>query len=109
MTLSGARGQTKPRIYVGESDDLLRRAAGYRRPAEGQTTKLRLNARLKAQFAAGGAATLDIGTSVAVELGEPGRSRNALDLTRKAARLLAENAALVTAHLAGDADIENLE
>lgn len=49
---------------------------------------------------------LDRGQHVAAA--DSGTTPLALDLSRKAARLLAENAALVLAHVADGADIENL-
>lgn len=107
MTLTGAPGQKRPRVYVGESDDLRRRATHYRNPGPTQDTNIRLNGALKAQLAAGGSVRLAIVTSSQVR---NGAARNSpLDLSRKASRLLVENAALVAAQLAGNVEIENLE
>jgi hypothetical protein len=70
-----------------------------------QQTSLRVNALLRAHLAAGGDVALAVATVAAVWFDgeEP-----ALDLTRKAARLLAENAALLRAQLIDDAEIVNL-
>lgn len=107
MTFTGAPSQKRPRVYVGESDDLRRRAAHYRNPGPTQDTNIRLNAALKAHLAAGGAVRLAIATSARVSDGAPGGV--ALDLSRKASRLLVENAVLVATHFAGSVEIENLD
>lgn len=107
MTFTGAPSQKRPRVYVGESDDLRRRAAHYRNPGPTQDTNIRLNAALKAHVAAGRTVRLAIATSARVSNGTPGSS--ALDLSRKASRLLVENAVLVATQLAGNVEIENLE
>lgn len=92
-------------VYIGETDDLKRRSGNYRNPGPSQRTSLRINALLKAQLAAGTKITMAIATKAMLEInGVTGD----LDLTRKASRLLAENAALVKATLAGVDRIENL-
>lgn len=108
VTLSGAPGQERGRIYIGETDDLRRRATNYRNPGPTQDTNIRLNAALKAQLTGGGTARLAVVTAARVQEGDTGDAV-VLDLSRKAPRLLVENAALVMAQLAGDVDIENLE
>jgi hypothetical protein len=106
MTLSGGVAGARPRMYIGETDNLRRRLSGnYRNPGSGQQTSLRINALLREHLAAGGDVALAVATAATVWLdGE----EQALDLTRKAARLLAENAALVRAQLLDDAEIVNL-
>jgi hypothetical protein len=107
LTLTGRPGQVRTRVYLGESDNLRRRLAGnYRSPGHGQQTSLRVNALLREHLAAGGEGALAVATEATVTLPEHGS--RPLDLTRKAGRLLAENAALVTAQINDDADIENL-
>lgn len=107
MTFAGAREQTSARVYVGESDDLRRRAAHYRNPGPTQETNRRLNAAIKAQLASGGVVRLAIATEAKV-IGAAGTTQP-LDLARKASRVLAENAAIVLAQLGGTVEIVNLE
>ena len=106
LTLDGGLTGKRPRIYIGETDSLRRRLSGnYRNPGSGQQTSLRINALLREHLAAGGTVTLAVATTAALRLSGTGRH---LDLTRKAGRLLAENAALVLAQVIDDAEIVNL-
>jgi hypothetical protein len=99
MTLPGGSAASRPRVYIGESVNLQRRLAGnYRSPGPSQQTNVRINALLGRHLAAGG-------TSAALWLDG---TEHPLGLSRKDARLFAENAALVFAHVTDDADIENL-
>jgi len=99
-------GDQPSRLYVGETDNLRRRLAGnYRNPGPTQQTSLRINALLRDHLTAGGTVELAVATAAVVHL--DGHARQ-LDLTRKASRLLAENAALVHAHVSGNAEIVNL-
>ena len=107
MTLSGAPGQARPRIYIGETDALRRRAQHYRSPGPKQTTNIRLSAALKAHLGKGGVARMAVATEARIAVTGEG-DLVLLDLSRKASRRFAENAALVVAQIAGDADIENL-
>jgi hypothetical protein len=61
---------------------------------------------LREHLDAGGVVRLAVTTVAMAQL--TGRDEQRLDLTRKAARLLAESAALVMAQITDDADIENL-
>ena len=111
LTFTGQPGQARPRVYIGESDNLRRRlATNYRSPGNGQPTSLRVNAALREHLTGRGTVGLVIATAATVHVsvagGEPAPS--ALDLSAKAARLLAENAAIVTAQVAGEVDLENL-
>jgi hypothetical protein len=106
MTLTGGTGGDRPRVYIGETDNLRRRLAGnYRNPGPTQQTNLRVNALLREHVAAGGIVALAITTSVTARINDEARP---LDLTRKASRLLAENAALVLGQTNDTADIINL-
>lgn len=78
----------------------------YRNPGGGQMTSLRINALLVAHLADGGDVQVASVTDAAVDLA--GR-RAALDLSHKAGRLLAENAALIAATAAGDVAVLNLD
>jgi hypothetical protein len=60
-------------------------------------------------LASGGVASLAFIADALVRAADDERPLVPLDLSRKAARRLVENAALVSAHPAGDADIENAE
>jgi hypothetical protein len=109
MSLTGRPAQSRARIYVGETDNLQRRASGYRNPFESQTTNLRLNAAIRSHLDAGGVVRLDIATVLHFHPPTADASAVTLDLSRKAVRVLGESAALVLAQLDGAADIENLE
>lgn len=107
FTLAAGPGQGRGRVYIGETDNLSRRlAVNYRNPGPTQQTSLRVNVLLRQHLRAGGVVRLAVATVVAVRLA--GGDEQRLDLTRKAARLLAESAALVLAQVSDDADIENL-
>jgi hypothetical protein len=109
MSLTGKAGQARPRHYFGETDNLQRRANGYRNPHPGQTTNVRLNEAIRLHIGEGGAVRLDIATGLQLLPAQSEAPAVDLDLSRKAVRVLGENAALVLAQLAGEADIENLE
>jgi len=105
MTLTGGR-LTRRQVYIGETDNLRRRlSTNYRNPGPSQRTSLRINALLREHLAAGGSVAL--ATAVRADLRLAGADAT-LDLGRKAARLLAENAALVSQQIRDDADIVNL-
>lgn len=81
-------------LYIGESDDLKRRAQTYRTPGPSQRTNLRINARLAEHLRGGGIVELAITTTARFEIaGE----WDDLDLSWKSARLLVENSALLLA------------
>ena len=94
-------------MYVGESDNLQRRASHYRNPGAAQQTNIRLDAMLRSHLEGGGIVALDVITEafVAVAVGTAAVS---LDLRAATARRLAENAAVVGIALAGAADLANL-
>ena len=108
MTLSGAPGQGRPRVYIGETDLLQRRMAHYRNPGPTQSTNIRMNAALRKHLSTGGVASMAFIADTVARTDDE-QPLVPLDLSRKAARRLVENAALVSAYLAGDADIENLD
>jgi hypothetical protein len=81
-------------IYIGESDNLLRRMGNYRNPGPTQPTNQRMNARFIEVLREDGLVAVAIAVEVTVD-------GDTLDLAAKPARLLAENAALVRAHQAG--------
>lgn len=104
MTLTGGTAGTRPRVYIGETDNLRRRPAGnYRSPGPSQQTNLRVNALLREHLAAGGTVAIAIAATTRLnDVPQP------LDLTRKASRLLAENAALILTQTTATADVINL-
>jgi hypothetical protein len=106
FTFAGRAGDERDARYVGESDNLSRRAGNYRNPGPSQRTSLRLNHLLREHLEAGGSVSFAVATSAEfAECDGPWRS---LDLSRKSARLLAENAALVSAQRADVYDLVNL-
>ena len=105
MVLPGVAGPT-PQVYIGETDNLRRRLhTNYRTPGAAQATSLRINALLIGHLNIGGTIELAVATEATVWLNNTAQP---LDLTRKAARLLAENAALVLAQATSTAAIVNL-
>ncbi len=94
-TTTGSRS-----IYVGESNDVRRRMRNYRNPGSTQQTSRRVHGLLLEVLGSGGSVELAVAFDVALD-------GNALDLSTKPARLLAENAALVRAQLMGVV-VENL-
>ena len=106
MTFTSQHPLARPAVYIGESDNLRRRLAGnYRNPGAGQQTSLRINALLREHLTAG--SSVELATATRASVWTAGVEQP-LDLTRKASRLLAENAALVQAHMTDRADIANL-
>jgi hypothetical protein len=95
----------RPSVYIGETNNLRRRMTGYRHPGPTQDTNLRINALLRECLVGGGSIEVTTATAAIVYLsGEP----TELDLNLKAGRLLAENAALLTALAKNDAEVINL-
>lgn len=92
-------------IYIGESDDLQRRFAGYRNPGPTQQTNNRLNVMLVNTLAAGG--TVELATAEELRL-LIDREDLTVNLDAKAVRILFENAALVAAARGGADEIANL-
>jgi hypothetical protein len=106
LTLVGGTTSARPQVYIGETDNLRRRLGGnYRNPGPTQQTSQRINNLLREHLSAGGVVHLARATAASVWLPDGER---ALDLTRKAGRLLAENAALVRAYVDAKVDIVNL-
>jgi hypothetical protein len=97
-------GQDGTTLYVGEADNLQRRAAHYRNPGPTQQTNIRLNERMRAHLASSGRITMHLVTTARIEI--DGTSAES-DLTSKFARRLLENAALLAAAGTGQ-KVENL-
>jgi hypothetical protein len=81
--------------------------AHYQNPGPTQSTNIRMNAVLRKHLASGGVASLAFIAEARVRAAAEDAPLVPLDLSSKAARRPVENAALVRAYLAGDADIEN--
>lgn len=92
------------RWYLGETDNLRRRATHYRNPGPSQSTNIRLSAMIVSLLNKGGDCTMSVSTNVRADIGDGFKE---LDLARKSNRVLAEHAALLVAHELGIAAIEN--
>ncbi|MEU8632909.1 hypothetical protein AB0C38_12125 [Amycolatopsis sp. NPDC048633] len=104
LILSGAPGQDRPQVYVGESEDLSRRTGHYRRPGPTQQTSQRVHDLLVQHLHDGGVAGMAVATSATIFTGEVTRE---LSLRRKTARVLAEHAALAMVYLDDTATVLN--
>lgn len=81
-----------PRVYIGETDQLRRRAQHYRTPGATQRTNMRMHKELVDAIRGGARVTCAAITAAAISL-DRGPSRP-LDLSRKTSRLIVENAAM---------------
>ncbi|MEV6646508.1 hypothetical protein [Amycolatopsis sp. NPDC051371] len=96
LILSGAPGQDRPKIYVGESENLSRRTGHYRRPGPTQQTSQRVHDLLAEHLHHGGVVGMAVATSATIVTGDVAQE---LSLRRKTARVLAEHAALAMVYL----------
>lgn len=90
----------RPGVYIGESVNLRRRFQAYRTPGSKQVTNQRMSAWLIKALRSGARIGVRIVTSASVQwdADEP----QALDMTRKNQRLVAEQAAIAWAFLVED-------
>lgn len=79
-------------VYVGETDNLRRRAKRYRDPGTDRTEDLRASARLRDHLRAGGEVSVEVATEVRLYVAG---QRSAVDLSSRSARVLVEQAAVV--------------
>ncbi|HEY8754909.1 MAG TPA: hypothetical protein VIN65_00950 [Candidatus Dormibacteraeota bacterium] len=93
-------------VYVGETDNLQRRMAHYRKPGPSQFTNLRLNARLRAALTAA-TGRVEVSTVTTARVSVNGNDL-VVDLSKTAQRRLLENAALVEAEQEGADRLVNL-
>src|SRR5262245_55538900 len=107
FTLAKGSERSRPLVYIGEADQLQRRFAHYRNPGPSQRTNIRLNELLRTHLRYGSSAQLALATRIHVQTAAD-RMERLLDLSVRAARLLAENAALVQAQANGAVDLLNL-
>lgn len=77
--------------YIGETNNLRRRAYHYRNPGPSQQTNNRMNSRLSSHLGKGGAVEFAVLTSATVTIGE---EKVPVDFNHQAYRRLFENAAL---------------
>ena len=83
---------TATRMYIGETDDVRRRAQHYRTPGPTQRTSLRMNQELVDVLTRGVRVSQETVMAATISLNDgPWRS---LDLGRKTGRLIVENAAI---------------
>ncbi|MDX8145003.1 hypothetical protein SK854_23030 [Lentzea sp. BCCO 10_0061] len=104
--LTFANSAGRPRIYIGETNNLRRRAGNYRNPGPTQQTSQRLHDELVRHLASGGTVSLSVAIEVEIETNG---QRSALPLARKTARVLAEHAALALAYVNDVVDILNAD
>jgi hypothetical protein len=98
------RKSDRESLYIGETEDLVRRFGNYRNPGPTQQTSVRINARLRADLEAGA----EVGLSIVTErawIGRPDGTQSVADLSLKAVRCLFENAAIVASNAS---EIESL-
>jgi hypothetical protein len=81
-------------VYLGEAEDLQRRAAHYRNPGPSQATNIRLNQLMRSHLKAGGRVTMQLVSSARLMLDG---STEECDLSAKFTRRFLENAALLAA------------
>lgn len=106
FTLLGPPCPVRPRMYLGEAENLSRRMSGYRTPGPTQTTNIRINATLLAHLQAGGSAEVAVATECSGSSGS-GTQVTPLPLSMKSVRLLAESAAIVASRQNGNVHLEN--
>jgi len=94
-----------PRVYIGETDNLERRARNYRTPGASQRTNVRMNEELVDAIRAGSRVSCAILTEASISL-DGGASR-ILDLSRKTGRLIVENAAMAAVIAEREADVDH--
>lgn len=91
-------GAENARVYIGESKNVSRRFGNYARPGPSQVTNIRLNAAMTDHLDEDGLINVD--TCFEVLFGHPKAKK--VNLGDKAARRMAENAAIVIAQQHGD-------
>ena len=89
--------------YIGETVNIRRRFAHYRKPGPSQATNIRINSVFLKHLSAGGTIAVDLVTHGPVV--DTGNGSAIADLTDKATRRLLENAALLAD---SSAEVENL-
>ncbi len=88
----------KTEVYIGETDNMKRRATQYRNPGSSQTTNINLNKIMKNNLKSGGRITIYLMNLMTVEV--DGRIIGGLD--DKYVRRFLENAAILHAIQQGD-------
>jgi hypothetical protein len=91
-------------VYVGEAENLQRRAAHYRNPGPSQATNIRLNERTRSHLASNGRITMLLIAGARVEIDG---NIEECDLSKTFTRRIFENAALLVTAKSGQ-KVENL-
>lgn len=91
-----------PRVYIGETDELRRRAQSYRTPGTSQRTNVRMNQELLEAIQSGARVWCAVVTEAFISLN--GGASQPLDLSRKTGRLIVENAAMAAILAEREAD-----
>jgi hypothetical protein len=97
-------GPGRPRVYIGETDNIARRMYQYARPSRSQKTNARVNAELLRLLRHGSRVSLWIVTEAFVRL-DAMEELEQVDLDRKTSRLIVENAALAAARVENVAEL----
>lgn len=107
LDFHAADAGARRRVYIGETINLARRTSNYRNAANDnsrQRTSRRIHQILVAHLEQQGRTDLAIGVDVRL-----GIDTMRVDLRRKSARLLAENAAVLLVQLDGDLEVLNID
>jgi hypothetical protein len=96
------RSDEREQRYIGETDNLSRRFAHYRKPGPTQDTNLRINALFLAALREGGEIAVSVVTDAWIN---SGHGRETADLSSKVVRRVIENVALLDC---ARAEIESL-
>ena len=86
-------------MYIGETDQLIRRFQHYRTPGPSQSTNIRFNALIHETLKARGSVAVAVANSAAITIN--GQTR-AADMSQKSERVLLEHAALCAARESGE-------
>jgi hypothetical protein len=97
-------GKKETTVYIGEAENLRRRAAHYRNPGPSQITNIRLNEKMRSHLAADGRITLHLITAAKVEVDG---SSEECDMSSNFVRRFLENAALLAVARTAE-KVENL-
>jgi hypothetical protein len=94
-----------PSVYIGETDDLVRRFSQYRNPGPSQRTNIRMNGRMTSHLAGGAGVSVEVCTDAFAAIGS---LHEPLDLTRKSHRMLPEEEALAETRSGAMGTVENV-
>jgi hypothetical protein len=98
-------GDNVPSVYIGESEDMVRRFGQYRNPEPSQRTNVRVNERMRALIATGGIVEVAVVTEAVLMVAE---CHELLDLARRTSRRLVEEQLLDEVRETGAEAVENI-